>query len=83
MNDRIPTGTKCVIKSTPEGSVLYADLRGAFCTSSEKRGSRGIGTQFFELPGSAGQNIFDLTGRTGQGIFGNGDSGFLVEAVEG
>ena len=28
MNDRIPAGTKCVIKSVPEGSMLYADLRG-------------------------------------------------------
>ena len=75
MSDRIPAGTKCVIKSIPEGSTLYADLKDALCTPSEKNaegGSRGTGTQFF-----------DLTGRTGQGVFGNGDSGFVVEAVKG
>lgn len=74
MNDRIPAGTKCIIKSVPADTSIYSDLTGAACVASEKNtegGSRGTGTQFF-----------DLTGRTGQGIFGNGDSGFLVEAVK-
>ena len=74
MSDRIPAGTKCVVKAVPAGSTLYSDLIGAACVASEKNtegGSRGAGTQFF-----------DLTGRTGQGIFGNGDSGFVVEAIK-
>lgn len=74
MSDRIPAGTKCVVKSVPAGSTLYADLLGAPCVASEKNtegGSRGTGTQ-----------LFDMTGKTGHGIFGNGDSGFIVEAVK-
>lgn len=74
MNDRIPAGTKCIIKSVPADTSIYSDLTGAACVASEKNtegGSRGTGTQ-----------LFDMMGKTGHGIFGNGDSGFIVEAVK-
>ena len=68
MSDRIPAGTKCIIKTTPEGSTLYAGLAGQSCTADEKNtegGSRKTGTQLFNLVGAGA-------------IFGNGDSGFTV-----
>lgn len=67
---RIPAGTKCIVKSIPEGTTIYGDLLGAPCVASEKNsegGARNGSTQ-----------LFDLKDKTGQAIFGNGDSGFEV-----
>ena len=64
----IANGTKCIVKSVPAGTSIYAHFIGQQCTPDEKNtagGLRGKGDQFFNLVGSGA-------------IFANGDSGFVV-----
>ena len=62
----IKANTKCVIKKVP-GESIYASFIGAKCTAAAVEGQRGTGTQQFKLD-------------YGGAIYGNGDSGFVVEA---
>ena len=62
----IAGNTKCVISKVP-GDGIYAGLQGAACTATAIEGERKTGTQQFKL-GAGGV------------IYGNGDSGFVVEA---
>lgn len=68
MSNRIPVGTKCIVKEVPKDSTIYTHLVGQQCSPCEKNsegGARGKGDQFFNLVGAGG-------------IFANGDSGFMV-----
>lgn len=61
----IEANIKCTIKKVP-GEGTYSHLLGLKCTAAAVKGLRDTGTQQFKLDTGA--------------IYGNGDSGFVVEA---